>query len=89
MLLTAGANRHFYLEDWLYEARLSRKMLWQLGKETEGEGTGDQAENVFQHLGLYQSSAHRDTFNSGLQLEMLKGHFASETQNNKQKEGLE
>lgn len=64
-------------------------MLWQLGKETEGEGTGDQAENVFQHLGLYQASAHRDTFNSGLQLEMLKGHFACETQDNNEKEGLE
>lgn len=89
MLSTAGANRHFYLEDWPYEDRLSRKMLWQLGKEMEGEGTGDQAENMFQHLGLYQASAHRDTCNSGLQLEMLKGHFACETQDNKQKEGLE
>lgn len=36
---------------------------------------------MFQHLGLLQATA--------LQLDMLKGHFAWETQDHRQTEGLE
>lgn len=50
---------------------------------------GSRTENLSQHLGLLQVGAHRESCDSGLQLEMLEGHFACETQDNRQKERLE
>lgn len=62
-----------------------RKILWQLGEGLEGEGTGDQAENLFQHWRLFPGQCIQRNLQYVLQLEMLKGHFACETQDNRKK----